>query len=362
MNNVPMRLNPTPELQRWGELRPYSLGSLESFSSQLPPCRNLDDYLIAIKYGQRTWLPNNKTSEDDERAQTPSTFIPHNCYAPTIPPSPTKVCSILDEYNHVIFHGDSLSRHLRQAIYMSIRGNYISGGLMIEKKNENVAKNCICDGQFSEARMCRPSDDDGSYFGKVIQPRMIPDEALCPNTNFELGKRQNAPWLTRKGKVDPGEHIDWNDVNCKDPNYKGILIVLQGGLHWSSNATETFNAFIQPVITHPTFNECLNLGKMRLVWLGMTAQHRMLDKVYEHQSLENAILFNDEIRQSFQSVGLIPGEEVLIMDWYNMTKNAQTSDGLHHLTDVNLAKAAQILYLVENWPFPYIFTYQHLHS
>ena len=52
------------------------------------------------------------------------------------------------------------------------------------------------------------------------------------------------------------------------------------------------------------------------------------------------------------SVGLIPGEEVLIMDWYNMTKNAQTSDGLHHLTDVNLAKAAQILYLVENWPFP----------
>lgn len=78
---------------------------------------------------------------------------------------------------------------------------------------------------------------------------------------------------------------------------------------------------------------------MRLVWLGMTAQHRMLDKVYEHQSLENATLFNDEIRQSFHSVGLIPGVEVLIMDWYNMTKNAQTSDGLHHLTDVNLAKA-----------------------
>lgn len=134
---------------------------------------------------------------------------------------------------------------------MSIRGNYISGGLMIEKKNENVAKNCVCDGQYSEARMCRPTD--GSYFGKVIQPRMIPDETLCPGTNFELGKRQNAPWSTRKGQVDPGEHIDWNAVHCTEPNYKGILIVLQGGLHWSSNATDTFNAFIQPVITHPTF-------------------------------------------------------------------------------------------------------------
>lgn len=43
---------------------------------------------------------------------------------------------------------------------------------------------------------------------------------------------------------------------------------------------------------------------------------------------------------------------VLIIDWWNMTADAQSSDGLHYLSDINLAKAAQILYLAENWPFP----------
>lgn len=35
-----------------------------------------------------------------------------------------------------------------------------------------------------------------------------------------------------------------------------------------------------------------------------------------------------------------------------MTADAQMSDGLHYLSEVNLAKVAQILYLVEKWPLP----------
>ena len=224
--------------------------------------------------------------------------------------------------------------------------------------------------------MCRAS---GGYFDETIQPHTIPKENLCPNATFSLGKRANAPFLgkshdsstytsivrlimsfdrstnpsintlVRKGKKDPGEHIDWDDVKCSSADYKGILIVVQGGLHWFMNATDTFDSLIQPVITHDRFHECLSLGKVRLVWLAMTAQSRLLDDPYSHQKRENAVVFNEEIRKSFIEAGY---PDILILDWYNMTNDSQTSDGLHSLTEVNLAKASQLLYLIEHWAQP----------
>lgn len=73
---------------------------------------------------------------------------------------------------------------------------------------------------------------------------------------------------------------------------------------------------------------------------------------WPHQSRANALLFNEAMRNSFISIGLVPGEDLLILDWLNMTVNAQSSDGMHSLSDINLAKAAQIIYLSQHWPFP----------
>ena len=167
--------------------------------------------------------------------------------------------------------------------------------------------------------------------------------------DFDQSTNPSINTLVRKGKKDPGEHIDFDEVKCADEDYKGILIVLQGGLHWFMNATDTFDSLIQPVITHDRFHECLSLGKIRLIWLAMTAQSRLLDDPYSHQKRENAVVFNEEIRKSFIEAGY---PDILILDWYNMTNDSQTSDGLHSLTEVNLAKASQLLYLVEHWAQP----------
>lgn len=324
--------------QRYGEIRKYTLSNLKDFATPLlPQCRELTDYMSAIKYGKRVW-PNNIT--DDEAL--PSVFIPHDCYAPILPPSASKTCNILDQYNHVILHGDSLTRHLRQAMYMSMRGNYTMG-FPLQNNHD-----CICDGQFSEAKHCRAG---GSYFDDTTKPSTIKNGNICPGSSFTFGKRANAPFLVRRGKVDPGESINWDVVKCADDDYKGILIVLQGGLHYSSNANTTFESFIQPVVTHEKFQECLNMGKVRLIWLAFTVQSRLLDEAYTTQSREKAAIFNKIIQESFVSVGLTPNEDVIIFDWSQLTTSSQYSDGLHSLSDVNLAKAAQILYLVERWPY-----------
>ena len=93
------------------------------------------------------------------------------------------------------------------------------------------------------------------------------------------------------------------------------------------------------------------MGKVRLIWLAFTVQSRLLDEAYTTQSREKAAIFNKIIQESFVSVGLTPNEDVIIFDWSQLTTSSQYSDGLHSLSDVNLAKAAQILYLVERWPY-----------
>jgi len=62
------------------------------------------------------------------------------------------------------------------------------------------------------------------------------------------------------------------------------------------------------------------------------------------------LLFNEEIFRLLHSRNDVHlGTDLLIVDWLNMTADAQSSDGVHYLTDVNLAKAAQILYIAEQW-------------
>ena len=208
---------------------------------------------------------------------------------------------------------------------MILRGDYVNGAIMT--RDTSVRKDCQCDGQFSEAGHCRQFD---GYFDKTMPPRDVPGEELCPNSTFALGKRENNPYLPRKRRI-AGKHVNWEDINCAEDDYKGAMIVAQGGLHWSSNATNTFEDLLRPMITHAKFNECLKHGKIRLIWQSMTVQSLKLDAHYPHQSRANALVFNEKIRNHFVEAGLVPGQDVLIMDWWNMTADAQSSDGVHYL-------------------------------
>lgn len=149
----------------------------------------------------------------------------------------------------------------------------------------HVLEHCKCDGTFSESRTCR--HDMLDYFRSTIIPRDVPgEEKLCSNASFSFGKRQMEPWLPRTGKPDPGGSIDWDPVNCADPKYKGVLLVLQGGLHWTMNTSDTFASMVQPVVTHPKYQECACLGKVRLIWVTMHSQSTALDGLASSKSCQ----------------------------------------------------------------------------
>ena len=332
MNKVPMRKDGVV-IRNLGELRPYSISAIFE-DRPLPRCHNLTDYLSSIKLGTRSWpllSSQNITSSYEQKA---SIFSPFGCFVPGLLPPPSKVCNVLGQYNHVIFQGDSITRHLRQAMYMSMKGDFVKGSPL----QPQILEKCTCDGQFSEAEACRFYQ---GYLEQTIQPREI-REMLCENAS--------AFWFGKGSHHLDREPVNWDLVNCTDANYRGILLVLGGGFHFKFNVTETFAAVMEPVLKHPKYQQCACLGKVRLLWIAMHAQSPSLNNQFPHQSRDNAIRFNVNMRELFVSRGLIPGKDVLIMDWWNLTANAQSSDGVHQLSDVNMAKAAHILYLVEHWP------------
>ena len=329
-----------PYADAWGELRSYTLSAGLEHKPLLPSCQSIDEYLLSVKYGTRSW-PTTAHSGDETK---PSLFLPYKCYTPTLPPSKTKTCTILNQYSHVIFMGDSIGRHLRNAIYMSMRGDYI-------KTHHIRGAECICDGIFSEKKACRYFQE---YFQNIVPISKIEGGQLCTNNeSFILGMQQSTPFVTQKtGQPDPGGYIDWTSVDCTNKLYRGILIVANGGLYFQMDASTTFDKVIQPMITHPKFETCLRYGKVNLIWIAMHSISTHMESYYPHQSRKNALAFNRQMTELFTSSGLVLNQDVMILDTWNMTQNSQSSDGLHLLSDVNLAKAAQVLGLVELWPFP----------
>lgn len=77
-NKVPMRENQlVPTVRSWGELRPYSISSISLAEDILPPqprCRNLRDYLSAIKFGTRRAGNSSSSQSKNTDETTPSGF------------------------------------------------------------------------------------------------------------------------------------------------------------------------------------------------------------------------------------------------------------------------------------------------
>ena len=223
---------------------------------------------------------------------------------------------------------------------MSIRGNFTHGGIMSD--SEEVRAVCVCDGQFSENQLCRAED---SWFNEQVNVRDVPPGSLCPGSSFSFGKAQS--YSLAQGHMQP---LSWDEVTCDRPNYKGLLLVLQWGLHSKMNANLTYLGYLMPVFEHPSFKECVRRGKARVIWVAPTAQSTKLDERYPHQERSAVLEFEREIQAELGASGY--RDEVVTLDWWNLTKDSPTSDGLHSMTDINLAKASQILYLADRWPFP----------
>jgi hypothetical protein len=111
-----------------------------------------------------------------------------------------------------------------------------------------------------------------------------------------------------------------------------------------SDSGITIKEYIDPILKHPRFDECSKNNKITVSWGQFDAQSRSLDGPFPHQSRENAIVFNENIARHFKETSY-SGINIHVIDWWNFTRDAQTSDGFHYLSDINVFKAYHVLNL-----------------
>jgi hypothetical protein len=81
------------------------------------------------------------------------------------------------------------------------------------------------------------------------------------------------------------------------------------------------------------------------VWHGIDVQKRELDVKFKHQSRENALLFNKVTAEYVQKMPAYMNFSVL--DTWQMTHDAASSDGYHYLSEPNLLKAMYVYNLMD---------------
>lgn len=309
----------------------WSLSRLSFEQENQPPCNSTEALLHALASGRRVWLNPAmeglpKTIENGfQLAIEQSRFVPNGCSIPYM--SANRACSILSKFSHIVTIGDSLMRHLKMGLAMILSENFYHGGLPHGGTPTAVYSNCTCDGQFSEHAICRV----GSV--EFHDPRAL---GVCSTVQpFFI---QNG----YRGGIFQGPYENYLNGELCDGDPRPRIFYLEGGLHFGVNATRMIGTLQAELQAIQSFSQnCTKPFSLKLIWSGVNTQSRKLDDKYTRQTREHSKQFNEETNSFMRSKG------ASILDFMNLTEEAQVSDGLHYLSDVNLFKATALLNLLE---------------
>lgn len=322
--------------------RPWSVSAKSYQDGNQKMCGSLDSLLRAVRNGHRVWeegedktVPAAIVAEEERPVNTsllyetqPSHFLPRGCHLPYI--GKEQACKILSRYSHVVIAGDSLARHTAQGLNMLLKEDWMLGAYPLGSGlAPDLMDKCRCDGQFSEHKLCR------SFDGQKLLPGDPRDCGAC--TWLSSQETFHLHYLELPGKEDGPV---WEQLCNEDP--RPGLIMLNGGTHFGSGVETTKKDLITK--TYEKLQEvktrCQWTCDIKMVWAGLNAQSRLLDQRYPHQSRESAKHFNDLMDDYVASrLGMLP------LSFWNLTRDAPTSDGFHYLSDVNMYKAIVLLHV-----------------
>ena len=300
--------------------RPWSIhqDTYSKYLQLLPYCNGVRQLLASLQHGGRSHGRSVAADVEIEASPT-SIFSPHACSYRWYTPS--DMCQIFSGFSHVRLVGDSLMRHLNQALFMLLRGDYEYGGIPLQMGNLEVFEKCRCDSQFSEHGMCR--------FGSSMSFLDHRQYGLC------LGGPVQPFALTNAYSTEC--HLGWDASMCPKDS-RPVMILAGGGAHHQSDANATIAHLIDPLMeaVKQAALSCPH-AKLHVAWFGLGTQSRGLDVAYPHQKRENIAAFNSRVSHYLQS-----SYQVDFFDVWNLTKDAPSSDGYHYLSDVNIVKAMYV--------------------
>ena len=235
---------------------------------------------------------------------------------------------ILQQYEYIIFNGDSLMRHLLNGLFMLLSGDLQHGAYPLQVSNlkSEMREQCVCDGQFSEAELCRDYDILKGFesFAKDFY-------------NISLTySHMSISW----------HHIIDNALLCANKTALK-LVYIQGGSHFKTNPSQTIDKLLNKSMRHlqKVLRECgleHQLGReIQVLFSGVQSVAPSLEAAYPHQSAANVIAFNSALSSYISKHYPF----ILMIDFTAMSFDGvnRTSDGFHKLSDINAMQAMSLV-------------------
>jgi len=248
-----------------------------------------------------------------------------------------------------------MMRHYYQGVRMLVTGDWAHGGLPLDpswkaNKRAHVQASCACDGQFSENKLCRESYNAG-------EAREL---TVC-----------SSPTTVRLRYVDTSLRGLASEVNAcsgfETNGRRALVVAINGGLHHGMNASIALSQIFVPELKLAAqLERCLVHSRLHVVVLGATPmtertsppgpQNTALGSgppsasVFPHQADAKVLTFNKHVEHELHHVRAAGTtgwpSSVTFLPLYNLSKGAQKSDVIHHLSDVPLAVAHILLHSV----------------
>lgn len=330
-NNVVLCRNPNADdgpaaptkLLGVNESRLWSLNKDSyAYNSSHHFCRTKQGLLHSLKYGKR-FFKFDPTIENVSIVQTStSKFIPAGCNYRWYRSS--EICSILEKYSRIILMGDSLTRHFAQALFMLLSDDLVVGGFPSSGSHERL-ESCRCDGQLSEAELCRYNPPP---FGNSVAA------GYCKSFKPFYFSYHNFPYTNIP-------YPPLEEPLCDPTDNRPVFFLLATGAHLHCNATSTIEISIDPImniIRNQT--NCYRDGSSKIhpVFMGLGGQSRALNPFYKYQRNHEIKTFN-HIISNYNRVTY----NMVTFDVHELTHTGMSSDGYHFLSEVNLIKSMYML-------------------
>jgi len=221
-------------------------------------------------------------------------------------------------------------RQIHHALLMLLKDDFQYGAVPLNLDDINQYEKCQCDGQFSEHALCR---SNLASTATMSDPRQF---AMCMGSSarhFSLYNKERA-----ESPPEQAYKMMWDNGACAQLD-RPIVVFLGAGSFHGHGAHDTIHDVIEPLL-HEVREAALACEHIQfhVAYVGLGAQSRTLDTRYPWQKREPTAEFNEEV-----SGFLRMKHGLSTFDVWNLTKDAPTSDGYHHLSDVNLIKAQYFL-------------------
>jgi hypothetical protein len=285
--------------------------------------------------------------------------------------SSNEILNILSSFSQVIWIGDSLTRHMHQGTMLLLTEDLVCGAIPILTSNYkyssgemSMCETCHCDGMFSENGFCREDINitqrslDWREFHNISLNCMVDNgnnsiksryQSIC-NKDGDVSisnKVLSFQYITHISTMNIEQSL--SNITCNKNDNRPKLIFLQGGVGHEHRSEVFFENSVKPLIEKikslQTTTSCQN-STIYMVFSFGCAMKRYLNKSYPNQTHEKSLKFNYEMENKIKF--FYPNEKIFIIDFFNITVEADSSDGYHLMMGSNIQKSNIVLKLMNH--------------